>query len=40
MAENPIVILGKIGDCDGNAMRMFSDCGLIFSEVNLYEIVS
>ena len=30
----------KIGDYDENAMRMFSDCGLMFSEVNLYEIVS
>ena len=39
-SKSRMIIASEIGDCDENAMRMFSDCGLMFSEVNLYEIVS
>ena len=34
-SKSRMIIASKIGDCDENAMRMFSDCGLIFSEVEL-----
>ena len=30
-----LIIEACVGDCNENAMRMFSDCGLIFSEVEL-----
>ena len=39
-SKSRMIIASEIGDCDGNAMRMFSECGLMFSEVNLYEMVS
>ena len=35
-----MIIISEIGDCDEKAMRMFSECGLMFPEVNLCEIVS
>ena len=30
-----LIIEVRVGDCNENAMRMFSECGLIFSEVEL-----
>ena len=30
-----LIIEDRIGDCNENVIRMFSDCGLIFSEVEL-----
>ena len=30
-----LIIEARVGDCNENAMRMFSECGLIFSEVEL-----
>ena len=39
-SKSRMIIASEIGDCDENATRMFSDRGLMFSEVNLYEIVS
>ena len=39
-SKSRMIIASEIGDCDENAMTMFSDCDMMFSEVNLYEMVS